>query len=312
MATAHAALIRSANARLLVAGELSAIDEYFAPDYVAHGTGRSLAGGHDLVRRFLDPLRRAFTALEVEVEILVESKDRVAWQRTLRGTHRAAYKGFPASGRQLVWRDMVTSRFRGGRIAEDWVITDLAEQLLRARKTPAGGKQPITNTKRSPDMDQKPTKKQGMSSNRRGAARPDAPKPGADIAAYDASRPAREAAICRRLRTEIAATLPDATSKVWHGAPVWFVGETPVVGYSVPARGGVALLFWNGQAFDEPALHPMGKFQAAQVDYGSVEEIEVTPLRRWLRKAGKQLWDVSVIRARRAAASKKKRTGAAD
>jgi hypothetical protein len=33
-----------------------------------------------------------------------------------------------------MWRDMVTSRFEGGLIVEDWVISDLAEQLLRARK----------------------------------------------------------------------------------------------------------------------------------------------------------------------------------
>ncbi len=171
-------------------------------------------------------------------------------------------------------------------------------------------------------MGMKLTSKQGARTKQRGAARGAtgasgarkpgvrkvaATKPGADIAAYDASRPAREAALCRRLRREIAATLPDATSKVWHGAPVWFVGETPVVGYSVPARGGVALLFWNGQAFDEPALQPMGKFQAAQAEYGAVADIKVAPLRRWLRKAGEQLWDVSVVRALRAEASKKKR-----
>jgi hypothetical protein len=29
---------------------------------------------------------------------------------------------------------MVTSRFRNGLIAEDWVITDLAERLLLAKK----------------------------------------------------------------------------------------------------------------------------------------------------------------------------------
>jgi len=29
---------------------------------------------------------------------------------------------------------MATSRFRNGLIAEDWVITDLAERLLLARK----------------------------------------------------------------------------------------------------------------------------------------------------------------------------------
>ncbi|HKB16995.1 MAG TPA: ester cyclase, partial [Planctomycetota bacterium] len=83
---------------------------------------------------FLGGLRRGFPDLQVEVEILVEGKDRVAWQRTVRGTQRGAYKGFPASGRRIVWRDMVTSRFRDGRIAEDWVITDLAERLLLLRK----------------------------------------------------------------------------------------------------------------------------------------------------------------------------------
>ena len=126
------------------------------------------------------------------------------------------------------------------------------------------------------------------------------PRSRVSIAAYDAGQPAAEASVCRRLRAEIERALPDATSKVWHGAPVWFVGDTPVVGYSVPARGGVVLLFWNGQAFGDPALKPMGKFQAAQAEFQEVSEIRVAPLRRWLKKAGTELWDVSAIRAQRA------------
>ncbi len=34
---------------------------------------------------------------------------------------------------RISWRDMVTSEFRDGRIAEEWVATDLAERLLLAR-----------------------------------------------------------------------------------------------------------------------------------------------------------------------------------
>ena len=78
--------------------------------------------------------RRAFSDLQVEVEVLVKAKDRVAWQRTVRATHKGNFKGFPATGHPIVWRDVVTSRFRDGLIAEDWVITDLAERLLLARK----------------------------------------------------------------------------------------------------------------------------------------------------------------------------------
>ncbi len=129
-----ASKIQAANAALLANGNLAAIGEFFTTDYVAHLTDQDMARGHDAIRKILDLYRRAFPDLQVEVEILVEGKDRVAWQRTLRGTHQGDFKGFPATGRPIVWRDMVTSRFRDGLIAEDWVITDLAERLLLARK----------------------------------------------------------------------------------------------------------------------------------------------------------------------------------
>lgn len=125
------------------------------------------------------------------------------------------------------------------------------------------------------------------------------------IAAYDAAQAEAEASLCRKLRAEIERALPDATSKVWHGAPVWFVGDTPVVGYNVPAKGGVVLLFWNGQAFGDPALKPIGKFRAAQTQFGEASEIKITPLRRWLKKARTEIWDVNSIRRPRARAQKR-------
>ena len=78
--------------------------------------------------------RRAFSDIEVEIEFLVKTKDRIAWQRTLRAKQTGAFKGFPATNRIIIWRDMITSEFRDGLIAEDWVVTDLAEKLLLARK----------------------------------------------------------------------------------------------------------------------------------------------------------------------------------
>ena len=126
--------ITEANAAILVEGDLNAIPQIFAPDYVAHVTEDDMTGGHDAIRSIVQRWRRAFPDLSAEVEILVEGSDRIAWQRTLRATHKGDYLGFPATGLKLVWRDMVTSRFQDGLIVEDWVITDLAEQLLRARK----------------------------------------------------------------------------------------------------------------------------------------------------------------------------------
>jgi steroid delta-isomerase-like uncharacterized protein len=129
-----ASKIQAANTALIANGNVDAVGEFFARDYVAHLTDHDMTGGHDAIRSVLAMYRRAFPGLRVEVEILVEAGDRVAWQRTLRATHRGDFKGFPATGRPIVWREMVTSRFRDGLIAEDWFMTDLAERLLLARK----------------------------------------------------------------------------------------------------------------------------------------------------------------------------------
>ena len=135
VAQSLASTIEAANSAIIGDGNLDAIGDFFTTDYVAHATDQDMTGGHAAIRRFLGMLQRAFPDLQVDgVEILVEGTDRVAWQRTLRGTHRGDFMGFPASGRSILWRDMVTSRFRDGLIAEDWVMTDLAERLLLARK----------------------------------------------------------------------------------------------------------------------------------------------------------------------------------
>jgi hypothetical protein len=115
------------------------------------------------------------------------------------------------------------------------------------------------------------------------------------IASYISGLEAGDAAICRVLRKEIDASLPKATSKIWHAIPVWFVGECPVVGFSLAAKQ-VNLLFWNGQSFDEPLLKAAGKFKAAQIKFGDVAEIDVKLLRRWLKKAGTDVWDYRDLR----------------
>jgi predicted ester cyclase len=130
----NAQIIAAANAALLVDGKLDAVGEYFAPDYVAHVTGRDLSGGHDVVKKVVGAYHRAFSEITVEVEVLVEAPSRIAWQRTLTARHTGAFHGFPATGLWITWRDMVVTEFREGRMVEDWVVTDLAEKLLLARK----------------------------------------------------------------------------------------------------------------------------------------------------------------------------------
>ena len=110
------------------------------------------------------------------------------------------------------------------------------------------------------------------------------------IAAYTQAQPLAFRALCDVLRELITNVLPKATSKVWHGSPVWFIDENPVVGYNATAKT-VNLLFWNGQAFDEPDLKPVGKYWAAQAVFGDAAEIDPRLIRRWLKKAKLDVFD---------------------
>ena len=125
-----------------------------------------------------------------------------------------------------------------------------------------------------------------------------------DIAAYTKTLKPAHKAIAESLRNSIDGALPKSTSKVWHGHPVWFIGENPVVGYSTKTSG-VALLFWNGQSFDEPDLAPVGKFHAAELKFTDAADIDSKVLARCLKKAKTDIWDS--VAWRKQAMSKKRR-----
>jgi hypothetical protein len=132
--------------------------------------------------------------------------------------------------------------------------------------------------------------------------------PSEEIAKYAARLDAPRAAICASLQKSLDAGLPQATSKLWHAIPVWFIGENPVVGFTA-RKTGVMLMFWNGQHFDEPELQASGSFHMAQIPYHDVLEIDEGKLSRWLQKAGTLIWDMTgernaVVARRRAAKPK--------
>jgi len=124
------------------------------------------------------------------------------------------------------------------------------------------------------------------------------------VAAYAKSLNPKQSAICAGLRKSIDAALPMATSKVWHAIPVWFIGENPVVGYT-KKPAGVALMFWNGQSFNEATLTKVGSFRAAHVVYTDVSQISPKDMTRWLRKAATDVWDHASQR-KQAVANKKR------
>jgi hypothetical protein len=119
-----------------------------------------------------------------------------------------------------------------------------------------------------------------------------------EIKDYNNRQTDENKAICELLAKEIQHALPQAESKVWHGAPVWFLDGNPVAGYDV-LKSCVRLLFWSGQSFYEKGLSPEGSFKAAEARYTSKDQVNIDDLKRWLEKSITVQWDYKNIVKRR-------------
>ena len=104
-----------------------------------------------------------------------------------------------------------------------------------------------------------------------------------EIVAFNAKQAPEDAAICDALRQAIDTGLPEATSKIWHRHPVWFLNENPTVGYS-KLKSCVRLFFWSGQSFPTPGLAASGSFKAAELRLTDVAQIADAPVAHWLEE----------------------------
>lgn len=136
MAKSNEERIRFANDEILGKGNLDVVDEIFAIDYVVHAGGKDHKG-LQFVRRFVKLLRSAIPDLRVvEVAVLIQAGDTIAWQRTLSGTNEAEMMGIPPTGQKVKWREMMVTRFDGEKIAEEWMVSELAGELALHQPRP--------------------------------------------------------------------------------------------------------------------------------------------------------------------------------
>ena len=114
------------------------------------------------------------------------------------------------------------------------------------------------------------------------------------IEEFHAALDPKDRAICEALRGVIDEGLPEATAKIWHAHPVWFIDGNPIVGYS-KLKHCVRLLFWSGQGFETPGLTPEGKFKAAEARFTDAGEVDAALLGQWLGEARLVQWDYKNI-----------------
>ena len=115
-------------------GNFVVVDSIFSENYIAH-SGEKTYKGHKFIKQFAKQIRKAIPNIKIKkVEILSESDHVVTWQRFFIGTHKVSLKGIPASNKKIKWHEMVVSRFDNDNIIEEWIVSDLASQLMLKQK----------------------------------------------------------------------------------------------------------------------------------------------------------------------------------
>lgn len=112
-------------------GRTEVIPELVHEDYVYRSPGEQIDGPSGL-QALIRGYRTAFPDLHVRIDDMVSAADATVTSVTLTGTHRGNLLGIAPTGKTIAVHGMVRSRFRDGRIADEWELLDmhsLLEQL---------------------------------------------------------------------------------------------------------------------------------------------------------------------------------------
>jgi len=104
-------------------GNLAALDELFAPNFIEHQDG-FVPPNVEGVKRAIVNLRTPFPDLKLTIEEIIASGDKTWARITARGTHQAPFMGRPATGKSFTIAVIDICRFEKGKIVEHWGVAD--------------------------------------------------------------------------------------------------------------------------------------------------------------------------------------------
>jgi len=114
-------------------GNLSLVDELFAPNYEHHDSSTPDFGrGPESEKKRVTLYRTAFPDLRLTVEDIIAEGEAVMSRWSCRGTHKGDLSGIAPTGRPFNISGMTVARLANGKIAESYVNWDalgLMQQL---------------------------------------------------------------------------------------------------------------------------------------------------------------------------------------
>ena len=139
MSEVNKAIVRRFMDEVVNRGDLGALDELVAPNFLEHGalipgadSGLDEAAsnavtrptGRESAKRQYALLHAGFPDLRVTVEDYVAEGERVALRSVWRGTHRGEFLGVAPTGRIIALENLELLRLQRGQIVEHWSLMD--------------------------------------------------------------------------------------------------------------------------------------------------------------------------------------------
>jgi steroid delta-isomerase-like uncharacterized protein len=135
------ALVRDFFEEAWVRGNVAAVDEFMAADYVEHPRPFTLPPGTEGLKQLIASYRTAFPDLKMTLDDIFGEGEMVALRWSVSGTHLGDWLGVPPTGNHVMATGITTFRIVGGRVMESWTSIDLnpAEEELQWLTEGGGG-----------------------------------------------------------------------------------------------------------------------------------------------------------------------------
>jgi predicted SnoaL-like aldol condensation-catalyzing enzyme len=118
-------------------GNLDAVDELMAEDYVDHGPMGDM--GRDAFKGLVGQYRAAVPDLHCEVSHVIAEGDTLGWLVRATGTHTGDQLGFPATNKSFDTLSANIGRVRDGQAVEHWAEQGMFAMLMQLGVLPPMG-----------------------------------------------------------------------------------------------------------------------------------------------------------------------------
>jgi steroid delta-isomerase-like uncharacterized protein len=121
-------------------GNVAALDELLAPNYVNHTPSTpNPPPGPDGLKPIVLAMRRAFPDLHYEIKDVIATENSVVIRVVMTGTHRGDLFGLAPTRRRVEVDQINIEHIRDGRIVEHWRVTDELKLMRQLNSAPSAG-----------------------------------------------------------------------------------------------------------------------------------------------------------------------------